>query len=342
VTAHFISYAQNFEDVMLWRALKHVERGFYIDVGAYSPTEHSVTEAFYQRGWRGINVEPQPDLFAQFLTSRPRDINVNVALSERAGQATMSFISGTGLSTLDEVEAEKRVREGWPVVRHDVEIQTIDSLWARYVPDDQPVHFLKIDVEGFERQVLQGNDWLANRPWIVVVEATRPLTSQSSHGAWESILRDSGYAYVYGDGLNRFYLATERSDLGVAFEYPPNFFDDFVRSTERQAIERATKAEARAKRSALELAQMRATRSWRLTRPLRAAAGLARRVRAALINRGVARAGRPKGVRPPVRGLESASRPEQSEYRISDLSPRAQAVHEMLESARDDAEADPG
>lgn len=56
----FISYAQNYEDVMLWRALKHIANGFYIDVGAAWPDKHSVTKAFYDRGWRGINIEPNP------------------------------------------------------------------------------------------------------------------------------------------------------------------------------------------------------------------------------------------------------------------------------------------
>jgi len=54
----FVSYAQNYEDVMLWRALKHIENGFYIDVGAAWPSEHSVTKLFYDEGWRGINIEP--------------------------------------------------------------------------------------------------------------------------------------------------------------------------------------------------------------------------------------------------------------------------------------------
>ena len=54
----FISYAQNYEDVMLWRALQHVENGFYVDVGANDPTVDSVTKAFYDRGWRGLNIEP--------------------------------------------------------------------------------------------------------------------------------------------------------------------------------------------------------------------------------------------------------------------------------------------
>lgn len=46
----FISYAQNFEDVMLRRALRSVERGFYIDVGAADPVEMSVTKTFYDAG----------------------------------------------------------------------------------------------------------------------------------------------------------------------------------------------------------------------------------------------------------------------------------------------------
>jgi hypothetical protein len=54
----FISYAQNFEDVMLWRALKGLKKGFYIDVGAHDPEVDSVTKAFYDRGWCGINIEP--------------------------------------------------------------------------------------------------------------------------------------------------------------------------------------------------------------------------------------------------------------------------------------------
>jgi hypothetical protein len=60
----FVTYAQNFEDLMIWRAVHDVAAGFYIDVGAADPDEDSVTRAFYDRGWRGVNVEPSPDHFA--------------------------------------------------------------------------------------------------------------------------------------------------------------------------------------------------------------------------------------------------------------------------------------
>lgn len=282
MTEPFVSYAQNFEDVMLWRALKHIEHGFYIDVGAYSPYEHSVTKAFYDRGWRGINIEPHPDCRRDLLQTRPRDVNLDVAVSDQAGDLQMHFVRDTGLSTLDEHQAEARAQEGFTVARGEVRAETLASIWAEYVPSNQPVHFLKVDVEGFERQVLVGNDWRAYRPWIVVVEATQPTRTEPSHEAWESILTIAEYIFVYGDGLNRFYVAGEHEELASAFVYPPNVFDAFVRAPEAEAIERAAHAAAGEANARAELKAMQLARSWRMTAPLRAAAQFTRRARAAM------------------------------------------------------------
>ena len=70
--ARFVSYAQNYEDVILWRALKHIKNGFYVDCGAYDPNRDSVTRAFYERGWRGINIEPIATLLQKFVAERLR------------------------------------------------------------------------------------------------------------------------------------------------------------------------------------------------------------------------------------------------------------------------------
>jgi FkbM family methyltransferase len=268
----FVSYAQNFEDVILWRALRHIEQGFYIDIGAYSPRIDSVTQAFYERGWRGINIEPLPESLQQFLNARPEDINLDVAVGAMAGESILNVASNPGLSTMNGGQAVQRVRDGLSIAPMAVRVETINTVWAAHVRSDQHVHFLKIDVEGHERAVLLGNDWKAHRPWITVVEATLPGTAEPSHESWEPILTDSCYRYVYFDGLNRFYLAEEHGDLADAFSTPPNVFDNFVRASEVQAVERAWRAEA-------ELATVTASRSWRWTKPLRNAARVARRLR---------------------------------------------------------------
>lgn len=41
---------------MLKRALKDIDCGFYIDIGANDSEIDSVTKAFYDEGWRGINI----------------------------------------------------------------------------------------------------------------------------------------------------------------------------------------------------------------------------------------------------------------------------------------------
>ena len=223
----FISYAQNYEDVMLWRALKTIEAGFYIDVGAAWPREHSVTKAFYDAGWSGINVEPNPDFHALLDQDRPRDCNLLLALAEHEGSADFVIFDATGLSTLDPEVASVHQEAGRAHRTRIVTVSTLSSVWAKHVPQGQPVHFLKIDVEGAEAPVLAGNDWSRNRPWIVVVEATVPMSQTESFADWEPLLLKANYQLAYADGLNRFYVAKERAALVEAFHYPPNFFDHF-------------------------------------------------------------------------------------------------------------------
>jgi hypothetical protein len=109
----FISYAQNGEDVILWRALKHVENGFYIDVGACDPDELSVTKAFYERGWRGVNIEPVRKYYELCVEKRPRDKNINVAVTARSGLSRFMMVKGTGLSTTIDVVATQAAEKGW-------------------------------------------------------------------------------------------------------------------------------------------------------------------------------------------------------------------------------------
>lgn len=98
---------------MLWRALKHVPDGFYIDVGAAEPGHLSVTRLFYENGWSGINIEPNPQLFQELQKARTRDVNLMVGAAETSGTKTFYRIGTTGLSTLDTAVAEHHAATGW-------------------------------------------------------------------------------------------------------------------------------------------------------------------------------------------------------------------------------------
>jgi FkbM family methyltransferase len=240
-----VSYAQNFEDIMLWRALKDVKQGFYLDVGGHSPDVFSVTRLFYDAGWTGLNVEPHPNFLAQLKARRLHDTNLGLAVSDFQGEADFHCIEETGLSALDKTVASGAVGRGFNQNIIKVPVTTLSDIWDEHIPQGQPVHFLKIDVEGHEEQVIRGADWKRHRPWIVVAEATEPLSTTQNHHAWDPLLLDAGYDFVWFDGLNRFYVAHEHAELADAFKTPPNVFDSFRTAQEVLLETRAATAEAR-------------------------------------------------------------------------------------------------
>ena len=300
-----ISYSQNFEDIMLWRALKSVEKGFYIDVGAFSPDADSVTRLFYEKGWTGINIEPNPLFLNSLKDRRPRDLNLPFAVSETSCFKEFHISENPGLSTLsDSVASEHRQKLNLAFKKINVEVISLVDVWNRYISINSPVHFLKVDVEGSELAVLRGNDWRCNRPWIVVVEATYPMSPVECYQMWEHILLDADYLFAYADGLNRFYVSREHSHLLETFKYPPNVFDNFILSSQKhlslklnvlernfeeeserarnaetavkemqnrleRETDRARNAEARNQILEDQIQRMLNSRSWKLTKPLR-------------------------------------------------------------------------
>jgi len=222
-----ISYAQNFEDVMLWRALKDIENGCYIDIGANDPTKYSVTKAFYENGWSGLNFEPVAHWFNKLEEERPRDTNLQIAIGKDSEKLEFFEVVGTGLSTLDkEIAHEHAEKLGFEIKSYFVDSKTLTDVYKEKNLDT--VHFLKIDVEGAEKIVLQGIDFEIVRPWIVVIEATQPMSQDVNYEEWQELIVSNQYHFVYFDGLNRFYIADEHSELDQYFTIPPNVFDSIV------------------------------------------------------------------------------------------------------------------
>lgn len=220
VATRKVSFAQNAEDILLERVLPD-PTGLYVDVGANDPVFHSVTKRFYDRGWRGLNVEPNPTLFRRLVEHRPHDVNLNEGVGAAPGVLTFfDFPAVHGWSTfVPELAAHYRAL-GLAAVERPVPVRTLAEICAEHV-GDRTIDFLKIDVEGFEAQVLLGGDWSRWRPRIVVLEHTW-------FEGWEPYLLARSYTFTLYDGVNRYYVRNEEPELMARLGAPVNVHDLYV------------------------------------------------------------------------------------------------------------------
>ncbi|WP_199430722.1 FkbM family methyltransferase [Qaidamihabitans albus] len=241
-----ISYAQNAEDVVLARVFAGQGTGRYVDIGAGDPVLASVTNHFYEQGWSGVNVEPIPAKAQELRQARPRDVTVAVAVGAEPGKATLHVVADEwGWSTLDgELAREYRRDRRWRVDDVEVEVVTLADLLGEHPGE---VDFLKIDVEGAEREVIAGADWTRHRPRVLVVEATRPGSPVPAHEQWEPLLLEVGYRCALFDGLNRFYARADDAEALARLAAPANVFDEFEPhevARQRAVLERLPTARA--------------------------------------------------------------------------------------------------
>ena len=196
-----MTYSQDNEDVILYLMLHDVKKGHYVDIGANDPEDLSVTKLFYDMGWNGINIEPLPDVFKKLDDQRPRDINLNIAVGSEDSRKTL-YIDGM-CSSINPMQ-------GRPTI--DVIVKTLKYINQVFIPEFwEDIHFCKIDVEGYEREVLLGNDWGAFRPWIFCIESTLPSTTIPCWDKWEDILIANDYEFVHEHGINRYYHDKRRN-----------------------------------------------------------------------------------------------------------------------------------
>ena len=218
----FVSYAQNSEDVLLHRVFGGQAKGFYVDVGAWHPVIDSVTKVFYDRGWSGINVEPG-SVFAELAKARPRDVNLQMALWDHAGE--VAFIEKrdveSGMSHVD-------LHNSGDGTGRMVQCDTLEAIVQRH-SDRRPIDFIKIDVEGAEAAIIRSTNWRSLRPRVLLIEATLPQSCVLANQEWEPILLEQGYIRVYFDGINCFYIPEEELPfLQRHFQVPVNVLDSFV------------------------------------------------------------------------------------------------------------------
>lgn len=174
-----ISYAQCGEDLVLQTLLENKRYGTYVDVGAHDPNLISVTKAFYERGWKGINIDANPDKIELLNEFRTRDINLNYVCGEKP-EYEFYLMSSSAMSTAEEEQANKLVREGRTEIVSTIRVPgiTLHEVFQSFC--EEGVDILNVDTEGMDLEVLKSANLesitTSKWPAWICLENTLPLS----------------------------------------------------------------------------------------------------------------------------------------------------------------------
>ena len=196
-----ISYSQEGEDMVLRRLFEGRRNGFYVDVGAHDPVRFSNTYFFYLQGWHGVNIDATPGSMERFASVRPRDKNIEAAISSRTQLLTYYQFNEPALNTFSQQLARERNGMAGYVVTQEQSLQTrtLGDVLEEHVPPSQRIDFLSVDVEGWDSEVLISNNWNVYRPEVILVEelpgasVDEPPANSASVG---DLLGNLGYAPI--------------------------------------------------------------------------------------------------------------------------------------------------
>ena len=166
-----IYFSQEGEDVILRRIFEDQKNGFYIDIGAHHPKRFSNTYYFYDRGWEGINIDALPGSMKVFQKFRPRDINLEIAISEKEQNLTYYMFNEPALNGFSKSISEGRQNEQYHIERTiTIPAFPLSKILDTHLPSGQNINFLSVDIEGLDLTVLASNDWAKYRPKVVLAE----------------------------------------------------------------------------------------------------------------------------------------------------------------------------
>lgn len=194
------SAGSQFEEDQIVASLLPENTGTYIDIGASHPMECSNTWSLYQKGWRGLLIEPLHANWPALLRHRPGDLLSPIAVMDYTGLVTMRVCGSVS-----------SVREDWSIEAQSeltVECDTIAGILTKYPVVRENCQLLSIDVEGAEWNVIRGMDWSNFKPKVIVVEKLkyepdRPGIDLSPE--WKHLIMQEGYTLRGDTGLNAIY-----------------------------------------------------------------------------------------------------------------------------------------
>lgn len=156
---------------------KGFKKGIFMDIGAHDGVSLNNTLFFENtHNWTGYNIEPIQSVYEKLIVNRPNSVNINCAISDTDGFSDFYCNTGSsemlsGLTTtfdprhLDRLKNDVRIN-GTNMDVIQIETKRVDTLCKQYNIDH--IHYLSVDVEGAEMNVIKSIDF--NNVFIDVID----------------------------------------------------------------------------------------------------------------------------------------------------------------------------
>ena len=197
------SYSQCGEDLivrLIFDSLQ-IPTPSYLDIGAHHPHYLNNTYLFYAAGGYGVNIEPDPELFADFIAKRPRDLNLNIGVGVAEDKLKLFVMSVRTLNTFSSDEAHQLEQGGKVKIERVLEIpvRPVNAILAEHFGEAAP-DFVSIDVEGLDLLILRSLDFARWRPKVFCVETITYSDQRAGIKIPEiaALLHDQGY-FTFAD-----------------------------------------------------------------------------------------------------------------------------------------------
>lgn len=197
------SFSQEGEDMILKRLFENHQAGFYVDVGAHHPKRFSNTYYFYRKGWCGINIDAMPGSMNAFERARPKDINIEKPISDERQFLMYYAFNEPALNGFSKELSEQRDGQENYFIQFtkNIETATLEEILDRYLPKNQQIDFLSIDVEGLDFVVLKSNNFEKYKPKVILIEILENSLSEIENNEIAKYLKQINYT-IYAKTVN--------------------------------------------------------------------------------------------------------------------------------------------
>jgi len=198
-----VSYGQFGEDLFLTSLLGYEKTdGFYVDVGCFRPIFYSNTYIFYERGWRGLAIDPNPKLKEEWDRYRPGDVFINVAIAKE--RKKMAYLLNEKYPAMNTVVDEDQIARFDPA---QYQVSSCESVPLADILDQHlkapRIDLMNIDCEGRDLEVLATHNFQKYRPTVIAIE-DRDISLQTKACEFLHALDYQCKAYI---GLTKIFQA---------------------------------------------------------------------------------------------------------------------------------------